>query len=489
VAAETTVSAILTANFFPVPFVNYFAVTMQLKQNLLCMETNETSPGLPRRDFIKKTATAAAVVAGTSWLRTPVYGQNQAPSANVTGANNRIAVAVVGLGVGIGQNHLNGIHENAAANNIAIAAVCDVYKQRRELGLKKNLKDSDLYVDHRKLLERKDIDAVVIATHDPWHAQITIDSLQAGKHVYCEKPLTRYLDEAFKVYDTVKSTGQVFQVGSQGCSAGGYHKCAEMIKAGKLGILVWAQAWYSRNSIAGEWNYQFEHEATAENIDWERWLGGVKKRKPFSQEDFHRWRKYYEYCAGPLGDLAPHRLHPLMLATGNPEFPVRVCSIGTRNVHADLPNAPEREVPEHAQLLAEFPSGFVIMVTCCTVNGSTPGLSLYGHKANLNIDATASRVELLPQREFGDEIDPETVKDLQPEDIRVHEKNWFECIRSGKTPNADIELAIRVQTVISLAEMSNRLKTTCLFDEKTRKISDASGKEIPPITYGTLPLS
>jgi predicted dehydrogenase len=458
------------------------------------MSTNETSssPGLPRRDFIKKTATVAAAVAATPLLKTPVYGQNQAPSANVAGANNRIAVAVVGIGVGIGQNHLNGIHEKAGENNTVVAAACDVFSKRRGIAKDKaGLKDSDVYEDHRKLLERKDIDAVLIATHDPWHAQITIDSLEAGKHVYCEKPLTRYLDEAFRVYDTVKKTGKVFQVGSQGCSAGGYHKCADLIKAGKIGALVWGQAWYSRNSLNGEWNYTIEDESKPENINWERWLGSVKKRSPFSAEQFHRWRKYYQYCAGPMGDLAPHRLHPLMLATGNPEFPIRVCSIGTKPVHIDrnLPNTPERDVPEHAQLLAEFPGGYVMMVTCCTINGSTPGLSLYGHKANLNIDATGSRVELLPQREFGDEIDPENFANLGAEEIRVHEKNWFDCIRDGKTPNANIDLAIRVQTVLSLAEMSDRLKITCLFDEKTRKISDASGKEIAAITYGTLPIS
>ncbi len=452
--------------------------------------------GVPRRQFIKQTATAAAAVAATSWVKTPIYGADQAPSANVTGANNRIAVAVVGVGFGIGKNHLLGMHEKASENNTVVAAACDLYKDRRDFAKEKaNLKDSDVVVDYRKILDRKDVDAVLIATHDPWHAQITMDSVEAGKHVYCEKPLTRYLDEAFKVYDTVKKSGKVFQVGSQGCSAGGYKKCAEMVKAGKLGTLVWGQAWYSRNSLGGEWNYPFEDDATPENIDWERWLGKVKTRAPFSKEHFHRWRKYFQYCAGPLGDLAPHRLHPLILATGNPEFPKRVVSIGTKNVHADLdksnpPGTAEREVPEHAQLLAEFPSGFVAMVTCCTVNGNTPGLSLYGHKGNVTIDATAARVELLPQREFGEEIDPETVTGLQAEiDPRIHEKNWFECIRSGDQPNANIELAIRVQTIISLAEMSDRLKTACLFDEKTRKVTDGSGKEITPITYGTLPQS
>jgi predicted dehydrogenase len=444
-------------------------------------------------------------VAAAPLLNTPIYGQNQAPSANVAGANNRIAVGVVGVGFGIGMNHFTGIQAKAAENNVVVAAGCDVYSRRRawmkgEVAipyanegkpLANPLKDADVYVDYRKLLERKDIDAVLVATQDTWHAGVSLDAMDAGKHVYCEKPLTRYLGEAFKVYDKVKSSGKVFQVGSQGCSAGGYQKCAELVKAGKIGTLVWAQAWYSRNSLNGEWNYSIESDATAANIDWEQWLGPVKQRDPFSAEQYHRWRKYYRYCAGPLGDLAPHRLHPLMLATGNPEFPVRVVSIGARNVHIDknVPGTPEREVPEHAQLLAEFPSGYVIMVTCCTVNGSTPGLSLFGHKANLNIDATGGKVDLVPQREFGDEIDPENYANLQPEDLRVHEKNWFDCIRSGKQPNASIDLAIRVQTVISLAEMSDRLKIACVFDEKTRKVTTDGGTEVTPITYGTLPQS
>jgi len=400
-------------------------------------------------------------------------------------------VGVIGVGFGIGQNHLQGIHENATRitrswpgppTYIACAATGQSQSRPERFRPGRRLQKDARAQGHRRRADR--------------HTRSTARADDArfaerSKHVYCEKPLTRYLDEAFKVYDAVKKSDKVFQIGSQGCSAGGYHKCAELINAGKIGQLVWAQAWYSRNSLKGEWNYAIEKDATAANIDWERWLGPVKKREPFSGEHFHRWRKYFQYCAGPMGDLAPHRLHPLMLATGKPEFPVRVTCIGTKNVHTDLnvPGTPERDVPEHAQLLAEFPSGLVIMVTCCTVNGSTPGLSLFGHKANLNIDATGGKVDLVPQREYGDEIDPENFANLQPEEIRVHEKNWFDCIRTGKKPNADIDLAIKVQTVISLAEMSDRLKITCLFDEKTRKIKDASGKEFAPITYGTLPIS
>src|SRR6266568_6168771 len=332
------------------------------------METNETgsSSGLPRREFIKKTATATAAVATTSLLKTPVYGQNQAPSAGrVIGANDRIAVGVVGVGFGIGKNHLQGIHEKAGENNVVVGAACDLFNKRRDWAkATAKLQDSDLCVDHRKLLERKDIDAVVIATHDPWHAQIAIDAMEAGKHVYCEKPLTRYLEEAFRVHDTVKRTGRIFQVGSQGCSAAGWHKAAELIRAGKIGKLVWGQGYYCRNNPKGEWNYKIDPGATPETVNWNMWLGPVHKKVDFNPDHFFRWRKFYPYCAGLLGDLVPHRLLPLMLATGNPEFPKRVVCIGTNPVGTDrnTPKALERDVPEHVNILVEFPSGLTLTI-------------------------------------------------------------------------------------------------------------------------------
>src|SRR5207245_10366495 len=141
-----------------------------------------------------------------------------------------------------------------------------------------------------------------------------------------------------------------------GGAASGGHRCGELRRSGKVGTLGWAQGLYCRSTAGGEWNYAIEQESSAANLDWERWVGPVKTRDAFSAEHFHRWRKYSRYWAGLLGDLVPHRLHPLMLASGNPEFPVRVCSIATKNVHEDKETgAPERETPEHLQLLAEFP--------------------------------------------------------------------------------------------------------------------------------------
>ena len=130
--------------------------------------------------------------------------------------------------------HVNLLKKSAAGNNIAQAAVCDVWPKRVNDAKALIEKDNatakvDTYADYQKLLERKDIDAVVIATHDPVHAPAVIAALESGKHVYCEKPVSRYLEEGFAVQDTVKKTGKILQIGSQGCSAAGWHKAAELI--------------------------------------------------------------------------------------------------------------------------------------------------------------------------------------------------------------------------------------------------------------------
>src|SRR3989442_288156 len=126
--------------------------------------------------------------------------------------------------------------ENASANNIVQAAVCDVWQKRLDAARQfTGVDEKNAYRDYRKLLERKDIDAVLVATIDPWHAQVAIDAMESGKHVYGEKPLARYLEEGFQIYDTVKRTGKVFQIGSQYCADPMFHTSAKWIREGKLG--------------------------------------------------------------------------------------------------------------------------------------------------------------------------------------------------------------------------------------------------------------
>lgn len=463
------------------------------------MEHNDKTPRVgkaTRRDFLKKGALAtAAMMAGPGLFKTPVYGQHQAPAlGSVLGANDRLTVGFIGVG-GQGYNsHLrNIINRNTELqapvhdvnyNAVGVAAA-DVFNKRRDqagVALKSvGTSDVQTYDDYRKMLDRNDIDAVFIGTVDHWHARIAIDAMESGKHVYCEKPMTRYLDEAFQIYDAVQKTGKTFQIGSQYCSEGKWHRAAEMIRGGRIGPLVLAQASYTRNNPDGEWNYEIDPDATPENIDWDAWLGPVSDR-PFDADAYHRWRKYYPYCAGILGDLLAHRIHPLLIATGEPQFPTRVACLGTRKITTD------RDVPDNTQVLAEMPSGLTLLVIGSTVNEQGLGEVIRGHEATLYFGGNS--IELRPERPFADLVDQEMVENVQPGvSIPHHIADFFDAIRNNRAPNGNIDVAIKTQTIISLAEMSERLGEMLYFDEKTRKITTGSGREIAPITYGTLELS
>ncbi|MGD1085578.1 MAG: Gfo/Idh/MocA family oxidoreductase [Verrucomicrobiota bacterium] len=450
--------------------------------------------GATRREFLKKTTLAAAAVAtAQNLLKTPVYGQTQAPApGRVVGANNRLVVGYIGVGLQ-GMLHVRGQKEHATETNIAQAAVCDL-SSHRQAEARDAIGNCDVFKDYERLLERKDIDAVTISVVEHWHAKTAIAALQAGKHVYLEKPMTRYLGEAFELHDAVQRSGKVFQLGSQGCSGAKWQRAAGLIRDGKIGPVVLGQASYMRNNPKGEWNtdpFVPQSWATPADLDWPKWQQPVHDRTDFSPEAYFRWRKFYPYSAGLLGDLFPHLLHPLMLATGNPEFPTRVVCLGQTPVHTDrnTPGAAQRDCPEDTQMIAEFPSGLALMMISSTVQWYGLDPVIRGHKGTLLM--AGNRIDLRPEKDFADDIDPLTLDGLTPsgDDIGVHEANWFDCIRSNSLPSANADLVLKGQTVISLAEMSNRLNITCLFDEKTRKITNGDGKEIPAITYGTLPRS
>jgi len=440
------------------------------------------SPGETRRAFLKKAATAAAAVSATSLFKTPVYGQSQAPSpGRVIGANDRINVGYIGTGKQ-GTVHIKLEKKFASDNNIAQVAVCDVYQRHLDQAREATgVSEAAAFRDHRKLLERKDVDAVVVAPTDPWHAQVTIDALEAGKHVYCEKPMSRYLAEAFAVYDTVKRAGKTYVIGSQGCMDSKWHKAAEWIKAGKLGPLVWGQGSYCRNNKNNsEWTFPVDPEINEQNLDWNRWLGRTPKI-PFNPEHYCCWHKYYAYNSGIIGNLLPHRFQPLMLATGNPEYPRRVVATGTRKVSTD------REITDTTHLLAEFPSGLTLVVAGSTVNEQGLPDMIRGRKATLHFASSQNQVELKPEAIFTDELEAEAFSVPEPpEHIERLEKNFFDCIRSGQMPVSNVELAIRAQTVLCLAEMSERLGLALFFHEQTRTLTTGDGRVVPPLTYDSV---
>lgn len=440
-----------------------------------------------RRSFIKKSAAAAAaaMAAGMAFRHSASAATSEgvepeavpAP-AKPDSAGEKIRIGMIGLG-SRGLSNLRSVLGSAQENNVEVVAVCDLWSKRRDAGLDRAELPSDRgFIEYRKVLELDDVDAVLISTHDQWHARIAIDAMEAGKDVYVEKPFTRYLGEAFDVYDAAKRTGRIMQLGTQGAADPTWAKCSELIQSGAIGPLVLAQASFMRNSgEQGEWNYAIDPDLTPDAIDWKTWLGPVSDRE-FNADHYFRWRKYYPYCAGIIGDLIPHRLSPLLLASSTNEFPSRVVSLGTRRIQTD------RDVSDNIQIVAEFPSGFAFQLIGSTVNEQGLPDMIRGHHATLTVGG--GRVNLNPERPFVDEIDPKVYEVERPNSMNAHLENWYSCIRDGGEPVAGPELAIRQQTILALAEMSERMNIMCLFDEKTREIRTGDGRVIEPISYGTL---
>jgi len=447
------------------------------------MGSKPENEGTTRREFLRNAAvTAAAVVATPSVARSAVF--SIAPS-RVIGANDRINIAHVGVGEQ-GSTHVRLLKEKAAENNTKQVAVCDLYRRRlRRWGTEMGLSESAWYDDHRKMLEDKDIDAVVIATADNWHAPIAIHAMEAGKHVYGEKPMCKGVTEAYAMYDTVKKTKRVFQVGSQGCSDPMYANIRDIVKAGKIGKLVMGQHSYNRgDNRIGEWNsygdnpYKPPHDKAGpqasgdDHIDWETFRRGHGP-KEWDPDRFFRWRKYWAYGNGLIGDLMPHRLHPLYIAmgiptSGNDGFPKRVSAGGVLAVQKINPDTkkPDREVPDFAYLTADFDDfSMIVMSDCVNEQGMRP--MIRGNKATILFAGDSAQI--IPERAFSDEVEQSTVPlHGNGEPIPVHEKNWLDCIRSGKEPNANIDLALRVQIVIGLGELSQRYNHAFTFDPATR---------------------
>ena len=431
-----------------------------------------------RRDFIRTAASgvvaATTVVAGS---RRPALASDARIAKRVIGANDRIRIGIVGV-KGMGGGHLrNLVGPDMKADNVEVIALCDVWETARVRAQKTaQVPDAGVYTDYRRLLENKDVDAVVIATPDHWHGRMGVDALLAGKHIYIEKPMTRRLDEAFKIYDAATETGLIVQVGSHGCSDTKILRAREIVKQGTLGPVLWAQGSYCRNNPRGEWNYKLEPEATAQTIDWKAWLGPAPKRE-FSAERFFRWRKYWDYGTGIIGDLWPHRLYPLVLAMNIQEYPKAVSCIGADMCRADARLGPDgqpygerRDVADTTMMMVEFPSGVSIVLAGSTVNERGLEDVIRGPKANLTMGG--NRLQIVPERPYADEIE---ARDETPPDAgethTKHMRNFLVSMRNNTQANCNAELGVRVQAIVSMAETAVRKQKLVRFDARKREMA------------------
>jgi len=417
--------------------------------------------GLTRREFLKAAGVTAAGMVVSSLATSPAF--SLAPP-RVLGANDRIRIGYIGVG-GQGVSHMHTTLSMAQDLNLELVAVCDVWDKRiaHAQGVA-NLPASKAYHDYRKLLEDKDVDAVLIATPEHWHSRIAIEALESGRPCYIEKPMTRHLDEALKLREAAKRTKLPVQIGSQFCSQAIWHRAHDLIKEGRIGKIVWSQGSYSRNNPSGEWNYGIDPEANATNVDWKSWLGPCKQR-PWDPERYFRWRKYLDYSAGILSDLFPHRLHPLMIAIGA-EYPTKVACVGTIILN---PDHPDREVADNTQLLIEFPSGNTMVIAGATCNEQGLQDMVRGTKATMYFGG--SNLKITPERPYAEEID-ELSENVQGPGggMNDHQKNWIDAIRTGAKLACDIELATKVQVIVCLAEKSWREGKMMKFDAEKMKV-------------------
>ena len=293
------------------------------------------------------------------------------PLANAAGeerqkkfsANDKIRVATIGLGI-------MGNKDSVTARKVPgveLVAACDLYSGRLEAAKEKYGKDIATTKDFREILDRPDLDAVIVSTCDKWHAAITKEALKKGKAVYCEKPVVKEIDEGLSVVRTQQQTGGVMQVGSQWVSSLAFLKARDQYRAGAIGKLNCIAASYDRQSALGAWEYTMPLDASPHTVDWDRYIAG-RPKIPYDNKKFFWWRNYREFGTGVAGDLFVHLLSGVHLVTGS-KGPRRIYASGELAYWKDGRNVPDvltaimeyPETPEHPAfqltLRVDFASG------------------------------------------------------------------------------------------------------------------------------------
>lgn len=320
-----------------------------------------------RRKFIQQLGASSLLLAGGSVqaLAEPEESREQRLLAaeKKISANDKIRVACIGMGI-MGYND---VRSALQVPGVELAAACDLYTGRLERA--KELFGPDLITtrDYREILERSDIDAVIIAPSDNWHARMTIDALNKGKAVYCEKPMVQKISEGLPVIEAQKKSGKPLQVGSQWVSGLSVQKGREYYKAGEIGQLTVIEAATDRQSALGAWQYTMPLDASPETIDWDRYIAGMGKL-PYDPKKFFWWRNYRDFGTGMAGDLFVHLLSTIHTVTGS-LGPTRIFASGGLTYWKD-----GRDVPDVMTAIMEYPQtpehpAFEVMLRVNFVSG------------------------------------------------------------------------------------------------------------------------
>jgi predicted dehydrogenase len=316
-----------------------------------------------------------------------MLAQAQSEPAKPVAANDNIQIALIGAG-GQGQGDTKVALQ---VPGVKLVAVSDCYDGR--LQHSKELWGNDLFTtrDYAQVLDRKDIDAVIIGTPDHWHKQVAVDAMNAGKDVYCEKPMIHLYADGPQMIEASRKTNRILQVGSQRVSSVIYAKAKELLASGAIGQLNMVTARWDRNSSIGAWNYTVPPDASTETCDWPRFLGTAPKI-PFNGEHFFQWRKWKAYGSGVAGDLFVHLFSGTHFITGA-HGPTRAMATGGLRFWKD-----GRDVPDVMVGLFDYPQGFNLSLRVNFVDGGeeSEGLIFTGSEGTMEIAGNSVILSRVP---------------------------------------------------------------------------------------------
>jgi predicted dehydrogenase len=425
---------------------------------------------LSRRSFIKQSsATAIAATTVTHFSGAP------APLGQL-GSLGNLRIGFVGPGGRGFRAHVGTLSSFAAEGvDIELPAVCDVYSEHTERAAnaiaETTGKRPKTYDDYREMYEKEDLDAVCIGTPDHWHAKQVLDAFDAGLHVYCEKPMTKTVEEAIDIVKAWQKNGKVMQVGVQSTSLPVWGKVQELLQAGYLGKVLMYQTEFFRNSTVGQWRYYtLSEQMNPSSINWDLWLGaeeGLAEKMPFDRAVFAQWRRFWPFGAGMYTDLFVHRTTSMLKATGL-RFPGRV--VGSGGIYLEYDG---RDVPDVATVVAEFNEGVQGLVTATMCCQGTPIRQLIrGHYGSFVFGngEQFTGFDFVPegQRITGKEIETERIE-VGPKianTTQTHFSNWLEAIKADDQMkcNNPPDLGASAMVVVNLGARSYQEGKVFHFD-------------------------
>jgi len=408
---------------------------------------------ITRRTFLA--SSAAATLSAASY-------------SQAAGANDKIGIGVIGCG-GRSGAHIGTIRKLIKdGEKIEIVAVCDAYKPRANK--KADGTSARVYMDHKELLADPAVDVVVIATPDHHHAYQAIDAMNAGKDVYCEKPIShwRQFEVTKKMAQVARQTKRVFQAGTQGLGDPVWRQAEQLVREGAIGNPVHAQCGYFRVGDWGERGMPIDDKDAkpGPDLNWEKFLGDSPKRD-FDVSRFFRWRMYEDYAGGPSTDLFPHTLTPIVKVLGV-KFPSVVVATGGMFRYT------EREVPDTFNMLIDYPEKLTIAVLGTQANNFGIPDVFRGWDATLTFEGqniSIAPTEGSPQKEKRTiPVSRQTTREGGADTMVNHWKDFLNCVRTRETPQANIELAFHVQTALQMGMLSLRSGKAVKFDPKAEEI-------------------